>query len=141
MSLPEDDDLVRFTIPVSAEQAEDIQSAIEEGRPVRLTAKLTLPDDMANTLSSIMNAPEDMDMVQLLEMAGLDPSKDLRHSNFAGTSWGAHDLTGYDFTGADLAGCDFSEANVDGAIFDGARLDDVTWPEGFDPEAPSILRH
>jgi hypothetical protein len=48
----------------------------------------------------------------LVEVAGLDPSNELRNANLSGVSFADCDLSGYDLTAATLIGCDFSGAKV-----------------------------
>lgn len=127
------DDMITIRATISAADAEKIQQASDEGRAVTVTAKVMLSEETISGISTIMEAPGDMDMVELLKLVDMNPAKGLRHSDLSGTSWGAHDLAGYDLTGCNLTGCDFSQAKVEGMIYDGATIDGVTWPAGYAP--------
>ena len=78
---------------------------------------------------------------ELLRLAGIDPSTEIRHENWAGASFQALDLAGFDFTGACLHGCDFSSARLsDGtsyARFEQAELGLVTPSD--DPHKPAHI--
>lgn len=119
------------TIPFS--DAVEIQRAVEEGHPVKLTGTIAISPEMGQKLEELLNADTD-DMVELLRMAELDPAKDLTYGNFQDVDWGDHDLAGYNFEGADLSGSDFSRAKIDGMTYVGAKIDNVTWPEGYAPD-------
>lgn len=45
--------------------------------------------------------------VELLHIAGLDPNRDLRFTDWSGVDFSGCDLVGFDFTGANLKGCLF----------------------------------
>lgn len=136
-----DDEMVTFTVNLSSEEAERLAKAAERGEAVTLSIPLKVTGEIAETLTDILTAPDEADMVELLEIAGLDPAKDLTHHDFSGAKWGPHDLTGYDLTGCNLAGCDFSEAVVDEMIYTDATIDDVVWPEGYIPYNGPSVRH
>lgn len=76
----------------------------------------------------------------LMEIAGLDPGRDLRGADLRGVNFAGCDLAGYDFSGAMLAGSSFRDALVEGAIFDRADLSAVRWPQGYAPEADGRIR-
>lgn len=63
------------------------------------------------------------DFRRLIEIAGLDPTRDLRFHDWSGISFADQDLRGFDFTGARLVHCDFNNALIEGARFDQAVLD------------------
>ena len=69
----------------------------------------------------VLSADTD-DFCELLELAGLDPGKDLRFQDFSGCDFSGANLRGYDFTGARLHGCRFEGALIDGARFDQAEI-------------------
>lgn len=119
------------TIPLS--DAVEIQRAVEEGRPVKLTGTIAISAEASRKLEELLSAETD-DMVELLRMAELDPAKDLTYGNFQDVDWGDHDLAGYNFEGTDLSGSDFSRAKIDGMTYVGAKIDNVTWPEGYAPD-------
>jgi uncharacterized protein YjbI with pentapeptide repeats len=58
------------------------------------------------------------DFAELIGIAGLDPKKHLRFSDWSGVDFSGSDLRGFDFTGAKLIGCNFKEARIEGARFD-----------------------
>lgn len=119
------------TIPLA--EAVELQRAVDEGRPVKLTGTIAISEEAGRKLEELLNADTD-DMVELLRMAGLDPAKDLTYGNFEDVDWGDHDLDGYNFEGADLSGSNFSRAKVDGMTYFGAKIDNVVWPEGYVPD-------
>jgi hypothetical protein len=137
----DDDDTLTFTLDVSVADAERLIEASHSGEPVTLRIPLKLSGEIAETLTEIHDAPEDTDMVSLLEIAGLDPARDMAGSDLSGTTWGPHDLSGYNLSGCNLTGCDFSESLVDEMIYTDATIDDVIWPEGYVPYNGPKMRH
>jgi hypothetical protein len=137
----DDDETVTFTLDVSAADAERLIEASHTGQPVTLRIPIELSGEIAETLSEIHDAPDDADMVSLIEIAGLDPAKDLADTDWSGAIWGPHDLAGYNLAGCNLSGCDFSQANVDGMIYTDAMIDDAVWPEGYIPYNGPSIRH
>ena len=67
-------------------------------------------------------AAETEDFNSLVEIAGLDPARDFRHTDMAGTWMAGADLRGFDFTGADFRNVTLDGARIDGACFRGADL-------------------
>lgn len=137
----DDDEMLTFTLDVSAADAERLIEASHSGQPVTLRIPIKLSGEIAETLTEIHDSPEDTDMVSLIEIAGLDPAKDLAGTDWSGTIWGPHDLAGYNLAGCNLTGCDFSESIVDGMIYTDATIDDVIWPEGYVPYNGPSIRH
>jgi UDP-3-O-[3-hydroxymyristoyl] N-acetylglucosamine deacetylase len=69
------------------------------------------PEDAA-AVARVFDAPTSV-FSDLVAIARLDPTRDLRHLNFTGVDFAGSDLRGYDFTGADL-----TRTSWDGAIHD-----------------------
>lgn len=136
------DTTIDITAHLSPEDAERIVEAAKNGETASVTLNVPMLSDDAETLRLILEAPEDTDMVTLLEMTGLDFSRDLTDMSFAGVSWGANDMSGFDLSGCDLTGCDFSEATgLSEMKYEDAVIDNVKWPEGFIPYNGPSLRH
>jgi formylglycine-generating enzyme required for sulfatase activity len=57
-----------------------------------------------------------------VEIAGIDPSQDLRFGDFSDCSMDADDLRGFNFTGCNLRNTTFKNAQIEAAIFDLASL-------------------
>lgn len=57
-----------------------------------------------------------MSFTRLVELSGLDPSKDLRFGNFSGIDFAGCNLNGYDLSGSRLVGCKFKDARISGAL-------------------------
>jgi Pentapeptide repeats (8 copies) len=55
--------------------------------------------------------------IHLVNIAGLDKTRDFRFSDLSGMDFSYCDLTGFDFTGSDLTGADFTGAKKDAALF------------------------
>jgi uncharacterized protein YjbI with pentapeptide repeats len=81
---------------------------------------LLTPSDSA-ILGTVASAP-DSNFIKLMEVAGLDRSRDLRHI----------DLSGVDFSDCDLRGCDFSGSDLRGAIGQNVVWDETTKFDGAD---------
>jgi len=73
----------------------------------------------------------------LVQIGGLDPTRDLRLNDWSGCDFSACDLTGFDFTGARLHGCDFTGARIAGARFDQAEIGRVLHTPGRSPHLPA----
>jgi hypothetical protein len=58
------------------------------------------------------------DFLKLVEISGLNPSKDFRFTNLSGVDFSDCDLSGFDFTGASIEGATFSRSRISSAIFD-----------------------
>jgi hypothetical protein len=61
-----------------------------------------------------------VEFIELVKIAGLDPSKDFRFTNLSGVNFAGSDLAGFDFTGALIEGARFHDARISGAIFENA---------------------
>lgn len=131
--MSERNDTITLKAAIPASEAVKLQRALDEGRDVKLTGTLVLPEKAGDTLNEILTAESD-DMVELLKIAGLDPSKDLTYQRFEDVDWKEADLAGYNFDGASLRGSDFSRAKIDGMSYVGADIEDVVWPEGYEPD-------
>lgn len=83
--------------------------------------------------------PDRLNVMKLIEVAGLDPATDFRFENWSGISFASLDLSGFDFTGARLHGCNFKGARIAGARFDQAELGRVIHREGRDPHLPAEM--
>ena len=79
---------------------------------------------------------------ELVRIAGLDPSTDLRNADLSGVDFAGCDLSGYDFSGAILANASFAGAKTESARFDRADLTGVRWAAGRRPDAsPTLHSH
>jgi len=67
-------------------------------------------------------AAEASDFNELVVLAGLDPTRDFRHTDLAGTTMVGADLRGYDFSYSDFRDVDLTHASIAGALFEGADL-------------------
>jgi formylglycine-generating enzyme required for sulfatase activity len=84
----------------------------------------------------IDEAPFD-DFARLVELAGLDKTRNLRCADWSDVSFRNSDIRGFDFTAARLHNCDFTGAKIAGACFVRAELGAVL-PRGNDnPNAPA----
>lgn len=132
--MTEDNGMITVTGTMPLAEAVELRGLLDEGRPVKLSGTLVLSEKAAATLDDIMTAETD-DFVELLKIAGLDPSKSLTYGNFEDVDWGDHDLAGYNFDGAKLSRGDFSRAkNIDKMSYVGADVDGVVWPDGYVPD-------
>ena len=68
-------------------------------------------------IAQVLDAPTDR-FTHLIEVAGLDPARDLRHADLRNVDFVGCVLSGYDFRGARLMGATFANARINGAIFD-----------------------
>lgn len=96
-------------------------------------------------LSSTAEALKETDSANFLELvsiAGLDPSSDFRFSNLRSQDFSNSDLTGFDFTGAFLLGCNFKNAKISGAVFKDALInyDDASLAADWSPEVERRIR-
>src|SRR5882762_4186563 len=57
---------------------------------------------------------------RLVEIAGLDPRRDLRFADLQGVDFSGSTLIGWDLTGADLQGAKFVGARLSNCVFTGA---------------------
>lgn len=89
--------------------------------------ELKISRDVHRRLNDIL-AADGADFVQLVAIAGLDPSEDFIGADLQGVDFGVCDLTGYDFSGADLRQARLDRAKLDGAIFTGAHSEGAIWP-------------
>ncbi|MCP5365524.1 MAG: SUMF1/EgtB/PvdO family nonheme iron enzyme [Hyphomicrobiales bacterium] len=64
-----------------------------------------------------------VNFVELLRIAELDPTRDLRFADWSDVEFSDCDLTGFDFSGANLRGCLFEGAQIAQARFDAAQID------------------
>lgn len=80
-----------------------------------------------------------LNVMKLIEVAGLDPATDFRFENWSGISFAGLDLGGFDFTGARLHGCNFKGARIGGARFDQAEMGRVIHRPGRDPHLPAEM--
>lgn len=81
---------------------------------------MSLFDEQTRTcLERILSAPEDR-FDRLLEIAGLDPERELRFADLREVDFGGSILVRWDLTGADLRGASFHGAHVNQCIFDRA---------------------
>jgi hypothetical protein len=85
-------------------------------------SELVSVQEIGRKIRAVVTAPTD-DFSSLVEVAGLDPKRDLRFHDWSGVSFANQDLRGFDFTGARLVGCNFENARIEGARFDRAVLD------------------
>jgi formylglycine-generating enzyme required for sulfatase activity len=67
-------------------------------------------------------AAETSDFNELVRLAGLDPTRDFRHADLAGTSMTGADLRGFDFRYSDFRSVDLTDASIAGARFEHADL-------------------
>ena len=79
------------------------------------------PFSIAETMQRVADARTD-NFVELIELAGLDPQRHLRFSQWSGIDFKGCDLRGYDFSGACLRDCKFKGAWIEGARFDKADI-------------------
>jgi formylglycine-generating enzyme required for sulfatase activity len=70
---------------------------------------------------AIDHAPTD-DFAELIRVAGLDPTSELRFGDFSGCGFDGDHLLGFNFTGCDLTGASFNDARIAGAKFDCAKV-------------------
>src|ERR1043165_853288 len=70
-------------------------------------------------LDRLLSAPEDR-FDQLAEVAGIDPTRDLRFADLQGVDFSGSVMKGWDFTGADLRGANFRGAQISECIFSDA---------------------
>ena len=139
--MPHDDDMITIKGTVSAEDAVRIIDAAEKGETVTLKTTIQLSEEDSERFNAIAEAPAEAHLPELLELAGLDPSEDLRGMDFKGATWGAADLSGYDLSRCNLTGNDFSQCEVEGMVYEDAVIDDVIWPEGYTPATGYGMRH
>ncbi|MBE7619745.1 hypothetical protein GL297_08895 [Komagataeibacter sp. FXV2] len=108
--------------------------------------ELNISSEVHRRLNDIL-AADGADFVQLVAIAGLDPSEDFLGADLQGVDFGICDLTGYDFSGADLRQARLDRAKLDGAIFTGARSEGAIWPrtssrnEKFEPTLRYIEKY
>jgi hypothetical protein len=88
---------------------------------------VTLDKTDTQTLLALRRA-DGATFTELMEIAGLDPKRDLRDADLSGVDFAGCDLRGYDFSGAVLTGASFRGAIVDYAVFERADLTGVVWP-------------
>jgi formylglycine-generating enzyme required for sulfatase activity len=69
-----------------------------------------------------MLAAETSDFNELVRQAGLDPAKDFRHADLAGSCMAGADLCGFDFSFSDFRNVDLTNASIAGARFGRADL-------------------
>lgn len=105
--------------------------------PPRLTR-----DDIQRRRSAVENATEAErnSFTELVKLARLDPSRDLRFSDFARVSFKGQNLEGYDFTGCILHGCSFEGASIAKANFSQAELGRIVFPVEVDGAEETIAR-
>lgn len=82
-------------------------------------------------IAHVLNAPTDK-FTHLIEVAGLDPGRDLRHADLRNVDFVDCVLTGYDFRGARLTGATFANARITGAIFDPEMYESGILAEAID---------
>jgi Pentapeptide repeats (8 copies) len=68
------------------------------------------------------------DFATLVKLAGLDPARHMRYSDWSGVDFGGSNLRGFDFTGARLIGCNFRGALISGARFEHALMHPRSYP-------------
>jgi hypothetical protein len=76
-------------------------------------------------LDRVLSAREER-FDKLLEIAGLDPARDLRFADLRDVDFVGSMLVGWDFTGADLRGASFRGARVSKCVFTDAKGVDLT---------------
>jgi formylglycine-generating enzyme required for sulfatase activity len=74
---------------------------------------------------------EDLEFVDLVGLAELDPAMAFRGKVMRGTDFRGQDLAGFDFTGAVLIDCDFTDAKLKGCTLPDA---DLSQAKGLTPE-------
>lgn len=67
--------------------------------------------------------------IRLVEISGLNPSRDFRAVDLRGVDFGTADLHNFDFTDADLSGADLSNARLSGAILNRTVLSGAKLPK------------
>lgn len=73
--------------------------------------------DIEVRILAVVEAPTE-DFAELLEIGGLDPTRDLRYADWSSSDFGEADVTGWDFTGARLNYADLRRVkNIELAIF------------------------
>ena len=78
-------------------------------------------DLLGDRIRKTINHDND-DFLELVTLAGLNPSTDFRGINLSEIKFSYMDLDGFDFTGANLTGCSFYMALVDKTVFDDEQL-------------------
>jgi uncharacterized protein YjbI with pentapeptide repeats len=86
-------------------------------------------------LDEIFTSPDDS-FVKLMEIAGLDGTKDFRYRRLVGVELDDADVSGWDLTGCDLTDADFTKVrNIDKAIFTkDTKFSGTKLPDGVTPE-------
>lgn len=98
---------------------------------------MSMPHDENDSRFAILrDGPEDF--AALIRLVGLNPSRDLRHADWAGISFRDSDIRGFDFSAARLHGCDFKGARIAGACFAQAELG-IVLPSRGDIRAPAVM--
>ena len=87
-----------------------------------MTSKLDDYAMISTRMHAVAGADTD-DFKDLLMLADLDPSKDLRFQDWSDISFENEDLKGLDFSGARLLRCNFKGARLVGSRFDSAIID------------------
>ena len=85
------------------------------------------------TLASAVRRAGTDKLTDLIELAGLDPARDLRLRDWSGCDLAGCNLEGYDFSGARLLNVSFTGARIAGARFDQAELDRARPRARLDP--------
>src|SRR5262245_36996529 len=100
-------------------------------------------NSQTNRLLQLVLKTEGSTFGQLVELAGLIPSRDFRFADLSGVQFKGTHLRGFDMTGADLTDCSFEGSWVSGAIFDDASVSTEQLRQALDfSEAwrPSVTR-
>jgi glycosyltransferase involved in cell wall biosynthesis len=79
-----------------------------------------LNETQRKQLNSVLSAEEER-FDRLAEIAGVDPTRDLRFADLRDVDFAGSLLVGWDFTGADLRGASFRDARISECIFTDAR--------------------
>ena len=75
----------------------------------------------AERARSVLSA-ESEDFRDLIDLASLNPKKELRFQDWSGVDFSGCDLRGFDFTASRLRGCKFEGTLIEGARFDQAEI-------------------
>ncbi|WP_428515012.1 pentapeptide repeat-containing protein [Roseovarius sp.] len=86
-----------------------------------------LTDEDRRSIAAVL-ASKALRFDRLIEISGLDPKEDFKHSNLRRLNFCGADLRGFDFTGSDLRGSAVDERTIidDTTILEGAEIDWVT---------------
>ncbi|WP_158817971.1 SUMF1/EgtB/PvdO family nonheme iron enzyme [Methylocapsa sp. S129] len=87
--------------------------------------------DLEERIDAIDNSAVE-DFVELIRLAGLNPTYELRFGDFSGCRFDGQDLRGFGFTGCDLTNASFKGARIERAEFDCATMQLATLAEAAD---------